>query len=56
MLRDFAQLEKKLVLVGQGNKIEIWSEQNWHQRMGEWVEEGANALAENADMFDGLSV
>lgn len=56
MLRDFAQLEKKLVLVGQGNKIEIWSEQNWLQRMGEWVEEGANALAENADMFDGLSV
>jgi MraZ protein len=56
MLRDFAQLEKKLVLVGQGNKIEIWSEQNWHQRMGEWVEEGANALAQNADMFDGLSV
>ncbi len=56
MLRDFAQLEKKLVLVGQGNKIEIWSEQNWQQRMGEWVEEGANALAENADMFDGLSV
>ena len=56
MLRDFAQLEKKLVLVGQVNKIEIWSEQNWQQRMGEWVEEGANALAENADMFDGLSV
>ena len=56
MLRDFAQLEKKLVLVGQGNKIEIWSEQNWQQRMGEWVEEGANALAENVDMFDGLSV
>ena len=56
MLRDFAQLEKKLVLVGQGNTIEIWSEQNWQQRMGEWVEEGANALAENADMFDGLSV
>ena len=27
--RDYAQLEKKLVLVGQGNKLEIWSEALW---------------------------
>ena len=28
-LRDYAQLEKKLVLVGQGNKLELWSESLW---------------------------
>ncbi|MFV0477212.1 MAG: division/cell wall cluster transcriptional repressor MraZ [Parahaliea sp.] len=28
-LRDYAQLEKKLVLVGQGNKLELWSETLW---------------------------
>jgi MraZ protein len=28
-LRDYAQLEKKLVLVGQGNKLELWSEALW---------------------------
>ena len=28
-LRDYAQLEKKLVLVGQGNKLELWSEELW---------------------------
>jgi MraZ protein len=28
-LREYAQLEKKLVLVGQGNKLEIWSETLW---------------------------
>ena len=28
-LREYAQLEKKLVLVGQGNKLEIWSEALW---------------------------
>ena len=27
--RDYAQLEKKLVLVGQGKKLEIWSEALW---------------------------
>lgn len=28
-LRDYARLEKKLVLVGQGNKLELWSEDLW---------------------------
>lgn len=28
-LRDYAKLEKKLVLVGQGNKLEIWCEDHW---------------------------
>jgi MraZ protein len=28
-LRDYAKLEKKLVLVGQGNKLELWSEDLW---------------------------
>ncbi len=28
-LREYAQLDKKLVLVGQGNKLEIWSESLW---------------------------
>ena len=30
-LRDYAELEKKLVLVGQGNKLELWSEDLWQQ-------------------------
>ncbi|MEM8660036.1 MAG: division/cell wall cluster transcriptional repressor MraZ [Pseudomonadota bacterium] len=28
-LREHAKLEKKLVLVGQGNKLELWSETLW---------------------------
>jgi MraZ protein len=28
-LRDHAQLDKKLVLVGQGNKMELWSDVLW---------------------------
>lgn len=28
-LREYAQLGKKLVLVGQGNKFELWSETLW---------------------------
>jgi MraZ protein len=28
-LREYAVLDKKLVLVGQGNKLELWSEAKW---------------------------
>jgi MraZ protein len=28
-LREYANLEKKLVLVGQGNKLELWAEELW---------------------------
>ena len=28
-LREYAQADKKLVLVGQGNKLELWSEALW---------------------------
>ena len=28
-LREYAGLEKKLVLVGQGNKLELWAEERW---------------------------
>ena len=28
-LREYAKLDKKLVLVGQGNKLELWSESLW---------------------------
>lgn len=28
-LRDFAGLDKRVVLVGQGRKFELWDEENW---------------------------
>lgn len=55
MLRDFAQLEKKLVVVGQGNKLEIWSADLWQQRMSVWLSEDSK-LSANGDQFTGLSV
>jgi MraZ protein len=30
-LRNYAQLEKRVVLIGQGNKFELWDEQAWDQ-------------------------
>ncbi len=38
MLREYAGLKKKAVLIGQGKKLEIWDEETWAQRQEEWVE------------------
>lgn len=38
-LRNFAGLEKRVVLVGQGNKFEIWDEDTWNRSRDEWLEE-----------------
>ena len=38
-LREYAQLEKKAVLLGQGNKLELWSEDIWVSRRDAWLED-----------------
>jgi len=38
-LREFAMLNKAVYLVGQGNKFEIWSEELWNIRCGQWLKE-----------------
>ncbi|MFM8355550.1 MAG: division/cell wall cluster transcriptional repressor MraZ [Gammaproteobacteria bacterium] len=56
MLRAFADLDRKLVLVGQGNKIEIWSETRWQARMDEWLTPESGATMADGDEFTGLSL
>ncbi len=36
-LRDFAGLDKAVVMIGQGNKFEIWDETKWNERRTEWL-------------------
>lgn len=36
-LREFAGLEKGIVLIGQGNKFEVWDETAWNTRRAEWL-------------------
>ena len=38
MLREYAGLKKKTVLIGQGKKLEIWDEDTWIANQDEWVE------------------
>ncbi len=40
-LRGFAHLEKRVALVGQGNKFELWDEQKWYRLREQWLDEEA---------------
>jgi MraZ protein len=56
MLREYASLTKGLVLVGQGNKIEIWADAAWKSRMQDWLSDDTADLLADGDEFTGLSV
>ncbi len=51
MLREYAGLGKKAVLIGQGKKFEIWDEARWNESQEEWV---ATVQADDADMPSAL--
>ncbi len=40
-LRDYANLEKKLMLVGLGKKFELWSEESWLSSIADSDDDGA---------------
>ena len=35
-LRDFAGLDRQAILIGQGNKFELWDEERWNGKRDEW--------------------
>ncbi|MDJ0699684.1 MAG: division/cell wall cluster transcriptional repressor MraZ [Woeseiaceae bacterium] len=38
-LREFAGLEKNAMLIGQGNKFELWDEHTWNEKRDAWLSE-----------------
>lgn len=44
-LRDYAGLEKELVIVGQGNKFELWDRQAWEADLEEDISDEEMPLA-----------
>ena len=39
-LREFAQLDKRIALTGQGKKFEIWNEEVWQEQRNAWLVAG----------------
>jgi len=55
-LRDYAELEKKVVLIGQGKKFEVWSEALWQEKRAEWLDECASGEGEISDELGSISL
>lgn len=47
LLREYAALDKQVILLGQGKKFELWSEEHWRNQRDQWLTEatdGENGL------------
>jgi MraZ protein len=54
-LREFAELDRQAMLVGQGNKFELWNEERWSARRDEWLSDETGGLASLPQELESLS-
>jgi MraZ protein len=45
-LREYAGLDKQAILIGQGNRFELWDELRWNEKRDQWL------AAEESDEVD----
>lgn len=55
-LREYAHLQKAVVLVGQGRKFEIWDEAHWQKTRDRWMEEGLDQTGTLPASLESLSL
>jgi MraZ protein len=51
MLRKFAELDKSVVLVGQGSKVELWNEARWEAQVAQALTFSDDALPPELEGF-----
>ena len=51
-LREFARLDKKLTILGQGKKLEIWSQEEWETQREDYLSQDALADLQTETMMD----
>lgn len=56
MLREYAKMDKKLVLIGQGKKFEIWDDQVWSDKQQAWLDEVNDDDGEMPTSLENLSL
>jgi len=55
-LRQFANLDKRVALIGQSNKFELWDEDTWVARRDQWLNEEDLVELESSPEFASLSI
>ena len=56
LLREYAALDKNVILVGQGKKFEIWAKEVWEIGRDNWLAEGLYATKELPGELQSLSL
>lgn len=56
LLREFAGLNKSVMLVGQGKKFEIWDETLWQKQRQKWLDEESSTDSTLPDEVKNLSL
>ena len=56
LLREYADLTKHAVLVGQGKKFELWDEAHWQARRDKWLSEESDSGSGLPDEVKTLSL
>ncbi|MFI4954770.1 MAG: division/cell wall cluster transcriptional repressor MraZ, partial [Gammaproteobacteria bacterium] len=41
LLREYAGINKKVMMIGQGKKFELWDDEQWNARRENWLKEDA---------------
>ena len=54
--RKYALLKNKVTILGQGNKLEVWAEDEWQEQMNSWLEENDKLLGSGEDAASGISI
>ena len=54
-LRKFSNLQKRAVLIGQGNKFELWDQELWSEMREHWIKE-ENKLSDITSALETLSI
>jgi len=55
-LREFAGLDRSAMLIGQGNKFELWDEERWNTRRDEWLAADDGDLTDLPQELESLSL
>ncbi|WP_257252313.1 MULTISPECIES: division/cell wall cluster transcriptional repressor MraZ [unclassified Endozoicomonas] len=50
LLRDYAGMDKRCILLGQGKKFELWDEACWNQRRDDYLQEASESAEVPAEL------
>lgn len=55
-LREFAGMDKRVVMIGQGNKFELWDEDSWNSQRDDWLRENIEQAQDLPAELESLSL